>query len=104
MKNKTNKESGIPTPEDLGIPSGSFDPIKTIGMEGDFYRGLAKSNKSRPLIIKLGAILFGLLFFIIPALFMIFVGYIDIWNFEVILYPVLYLLVGVIIVWDNLRR
>lgn len=49
----------IPTPEQLGIPSGGYDPMKNITIEGDFYRGLVK-NESKPFIVRICSIMFGL--------------------------------------------
>lgn len=108
MENNIDKKKGIPTPEELGIPSGSYDPVKTIGMEGNFYRGLAKSDKSRPKILKNAAILFALLFFIIPGLFYAFMVFFseekNIANLEVVFYALLYTSVGIVIIWDNIRK
>lgn len=65
------KYDDLPSPESLGIPSGSLDPIKTIQMEGDFYRGLVQNTKNRPLIQRIFASLFGIIFFIMPGFLML---------------------------------
>jgi hypothetical protein len=108
-----NKNINIPKPEELGIPSGSLDPLKTIEMEGNFYRGLGKTLHSRPKILKIGAIIFALIFFIIPGLIFLGLLVFDARNLgaesiiaglEPIFFAILYTAVGVIIIWDNIRK
>ena len=67
MAEEINKDEKIPTPEELGIPSGSFDPMQTIRMEGDMYRGLLNSGH-HSLFLRTVAIIFSVLFFLLPAL------------------------------------
>lgn len=106
-----NKAKNIPTPEELGIPSGSLDPMKTIAMEGDFYRGLGKNAPKGPVFLRVGAILFGLLFFVIPGLVYLFLVLSEsegmdgtVGNSGSVFYFVLWIAVGVVIIWDNLRK
>jgi hypothetical protein len=67
-----NDDIKIPSPESLGIPSGSFDPMKTIQMEGDLYRGLVCRTKSRSLSLRICVIFFAIIFFIMPGVFSLF--------------------------------
>jgi len=61
MKGKNEKQPKQINPESLGILEPNFDPMRTIGMEIAFYRGMA-STHHRHLIIRLLSILFGLYF------------------------------------------
>lgn len=71
MSSEINKDEKIPTPEELGIPDGSFDPMKTIRMEGDLYRGLL-NTRHHSLFLRIMSIMFAVLFFIIPALLILY--------------------------------
>lgn len=71
MPEEINKDEKIPTPEELGIPNGSFDPMQTIRMEGDMYRGLLNSGH-HSLFLRVIAIIFSVLFFLLPALLIIY--------------------------------
>lgn len=71
MKENVNKDEKIPTPEELGIPNGSFDPMQTIRMEGDLYRGLLNA-RHHSLMLRLMSIIFSTIFFIVPAILILF--------------------------------
>jgi hypothetical protein len=41
------KEPGRIEPASLGIAESSMDPMETIRMEGNFYRGIARRSKHK---------------------------------------------------------
>ena len=66
----------IPNSEELGVPSGSLDPIESLKSEFDFYD---KTNRSHFPIVKIVSILFITISFVILPIIIIF--------FEVFLRP-----------------
>ena len=64
-----NKNGQIPTPEELGIPSGSFDPMKTLKAEFNFYDLAPRSR-----LMKILFVLFIFVFFILPPIFITYIS------------------------------
>lgn len=62
----------------IRLPEASYDPMKTIEMEGEFLRGLAMKKSGRSPVMRIVGILFALIFFILPAL-SLFVLILSIW-------------------------
>lgn len=52
----------------IRLPEASYDPMKTIEMEGEFLRGLAMKKSGRSPVMRIVGTLFALIFFILPAL------------------------------------
>ena len=56
------KESKRIDPSRLGIPESSMDPMGTIRMEGNLYRGIASRDKHKRWWVRIMGILVGILF------------------------------------------
>jgi len=48
-----------------------MDPVKTIQMEGEFFRGMAKHEAKHPLIWRILSIFLGIFFVIFPLIIFI---------------------------------
>jgi hypothetical protein len=57
--------------ENFGIPLVDSSPMGIVGMEGQFFRGLSNNKTSRPLGLKFAIIIFSLVFFLLPGLFVL---------------------------------
>lgn len=62
MKKQDEKLTRI-DPSSLGIPNSSMDPIETIKMEGNLYRGIAARDPKRKLSLRIIGIVIGLTLF-----------------------------------------
>jgi glucan phosphoethanolaminetransferase (alkaline phosphatase superfamily) len=61
-----------PEKDNFGVPKVDYSPMGTVGMEGNFFRGL--TNKTpRSLFVRVCIIVFATVFFLLPALLFIFI-------------------------------
>lgn len=98
----------IPTPKELGIPSGSYNPMKNIETLGQAVRGMKNETPKRSIIFRLTSIIVAFIFFILPSttIFIVF-AYNKQLNFSS-LYPIffnsIYFLAGILIIVANLKK
>jgi small neutral amino acid transporter SnatA (MarC family) len=52
----------------MDMSEASYDPIKTIEMEGEMFRNMGHTQKQRSTYVRLAIIFFSLLIFVVPGL------------------------------------
>jgi hypothetical protein len=94
-----DNDNRVPSPEELGIPSGSLDPAGSLKEESGFYDKIGRTHSS---IIRAISVLFITSTFIIPPLliinYMLFTDppvNIDIIYISAIIFVSLYFLAGI---------
>ncbi len=89
-------------PRGLGISPSSMDPMETIAMEGNFYRGIATRDHKRKWPMRLMGALVGTLF-VGSACFAFFAGFSDgLWGIIPLLLAILFLFVGTKMILANI--
>lgn|ERR1035437_3330400 len=84
-------------------------PVGVIQKEGEFFRGMATRDKNRPMIIRVIAVLFALLFFIIPGLVVslftiaLFISEPSYFVILPALFSILWLSAGSVTIYSNIR-
>jgi hypothetical protein len=112
MNKKTEKEEERLEPRDFGINEPSMDPLKTIQMEGEFFRGIAKPEAKRPLLWRILGIFLGIFFIIFSLIMFIFLfkagfsknSFDSLANIFRSGFPLLLFLVGIKLIWANIRK
>ena len=56
---------------EFGLPIASYDPMKSILMEGQMFRGIGDDSRERSLFLRVVTILFCLLFFLLRGIFLV---------------------------------
>ena len=108
---KNKKQDKEINPEQFGVPNPGYTPMKTIEMEGELFRGITK-RKPRTLFLRISMIVFSVLFFIIPGLFGIYLGYLSLSdqpglifsNIAPLAFSILWTIAGLIGIYSNIKK
>lgn len=109
MHHGEKERSGRINPEELGMSTPGFDPMRTIGLEVAFYRGAASSHYRHPFLRVLSIIFGAYLILQSAALFILALTWANAADglspfIFLTMLNVIFLLLGVRILYANLRH
>jgi len=61
----TNNDKG--KTDDFGLPKVSYDPLETIGMEGNMFRGMTDTQRNRSLFVRVISVFVCFFMFLLPG-------------------------------------